>query len=190
MAVSVGSPTGISVPFSSRTVPSVHSAASRSSASTPSGTSPSASEILSPANTLTRVILFWVSVPVLSEQITDALPSVSTAGSLRMIAFLVTIRCTPMASTMVTMAGSPSGMAATARDTAVMNMSSGSSPSSSPTTKMTAQITSARIPRYFPSCASLRCKGVTVSPSFSSSAAILPISVRIPVSTTSARPRP
>ena len=39
---------------------------------------------------------------------------------------------------MVTMAGSPSGMAATARETAVMNISSISRPWMSPTPNMTA----------------------------------------------------
>ena len=80
-----------------------------------------------------------------------ALPKVSTAGRRRMIAFLATIRCTPMASTMVTMAGSPSGIAATARDTAVMNMSMTAMRSIRPTMKMTAQMPSARKPRVFPS---------------------------------------
>ena len=40
------------------------------------------------------------------------------------MALCFTIRCTPRASTMVTMAGRPSGMAATARDTAAMSISS------------------------------------------------------------------
>ena len=69
----------------------------------------------------TTVIWFWVSVPVLSEQITVAQPSVSTAGSLRMSAFLLIICCMPSARQMVTIAGRPSGTAAIARLTAVMN---------------------------------------------------------------------
>ena len=64
-----------------------------------------------------------VRVPVLSEQITPAQPRVSTAGSFLTMALYFTIRCTPRASTMVTMAGRPSGMAATARATADMNIS-------------------------------------------------------------------
>jgi hypothetical protein len=64
----------------------------------------------------TAVISFLVSVPVLSEQITVTEPSVSTAGSRRtMAAFLRAMTRVPMASTMVTIAGSPSGMAATAK---------------------------------------------------------------------------
>src|SRR5580693_6242929 len=51
-----------------------------------------------------------VSVPVLSEQIRDTEPSVSTAGRRRMIAWRCAMRCTPMASVIVMSAGRPSGM--------------------------------------------------------------------------------
>ena len=51
-------------------------------------------------------------------------PSVSTAGSRRMMAFRVAMRCTPMASVMVMIAGSPSGIADTARPTTIMKASS------------------------------------------------------------------
>jgi hypothetical protein len=68
--------------------------------------------------TRTAVISFLVSVPVLSEQITLTLPSVSTAGSWRMIALLRAMTVVPMARTTVTIAGRPSGMTATAIDTA------------------------------------------------------------------------
>ena len=61
------------------------------------------------------VMRFSVSVPVLSEAITVALPSASTAGRRRMIACRRAIRCTPIANAIVTTAGSPSGTAATAR---------------------------------------------------------------------------
>ncbi len=64
------------------------------------------------------VILFCVSVPVLSEQIQVQLPSVCTAESLRMTAFAFAMRCTPMAR--VTTAPMPSGIAATATATAFM----------------------------------------------------------------------
>ena len=50
-------------------------------------------------------------------QITVAEPSVSTAASLRMMACRRAMRCTPSASTAVTIAGSPSGTAATASAT-------------------------------------------------------------------------
>ncbi|MPN51445.1 hypothetical protein SDC9_199091 [bioreactor metagenome] len=53
---------------------------------------------------------------------TDALPKVSTAGKRRMIVFFLDIRCIPMANTMVTIAGKPSGIAATAKLTEVINI--------------------------------------------------------------------
>ena len=92
-----------------------------------------------------------VRVPVLSEQITEALPRVSTAGSLRISAFFLTMRCTPMARTMVTIAGSPSGIAETASETAVMKISRTFIPFISPTMNITAQAARAIKPRYFPS---------------------------------------
>ena len=89
-------------------------------------------------HTSCTVIRFWVRVPVLSEQITPAHPKVSTAGSFLTMAPRAAIRPTPRASTMVTMAGRPSGMAATARDTAVRNISSIRFPWIKPTPNMTA----------------------------------------------------
>ena len=132
------------------------------------------------------VIRFWVRVPVLSEQITLALPNVSTAGRRRMMAFFFTIRCTPMESTMVTIAGSPSGMAETARDTAVMKISRAAIPFISPTTKMMPQAASARNPKNRPRRLSFSCRGVWPSPSPSSRSAMRPISVSIPVAVTTA----
>ena len=64
-----------------------------------------------------------VSVPVLSVQITVALPRVSTAGSFRMRTFRAAMRWTPIASAMVTTAGSPSGTTATASEMADMKTS-------------------------------------------------------------------
>ncbi len=74
------------------------------------------------------VILFCVSVPVLSEHMTVVLPRVSTEGRLRTMAFLFASLCTPIASTMVETAGSPSGIAAAASETDVMNIESMSFP--------------------------------------------------------------
>ncbi len=69
------------------------------------------------------VISFCVNVPVLSEQITVAEPSVSTEDSLRMSACRLTISRMPSAREIVTTAGSPSGTAAIARLIAIMNTS-------------------------------------------------------------------
>ena len=62
--------------------------------------------------------MFWVRVPVLSEQITDTLPNPSTAWSFRITACSLAIFRVPKERTMVTMELSASGMAATARATA------------------------------------------------------------------------
>ena len=70
-----------------------------------------------PVTTFSIVISFFVSVPVLSEQITDAEPSVSTDESFFTIARRRAIRCTPSASTTDSTAGRPSGTAATASET-------------------------------------------------------------------------
>ena len=56
-----------------------------------------------------------VNVPVLSEQMTDVQPSVSTDGSERTMAFFLAIRRVPNARQVVMTAGRPSGMAATAK---------------------------------------------------------------------------
>ncbi len=63
------------------------------------------------------VISLRVNVPVLSEQIAEAEPSVSTDDSRLTIAWRLAIRCTPSASTTERIAGRPSGTAATASDT-------------------------------------------------------------------------
>ena len=72
----------------------------------------------------TTVILFWVRVPVLSEQMISVQPSVSTADILRMTAPRFDILVTPIESSMVTTAASPSGIAATARLMAMIKVSS------------------------------------------------------------------
>ena len=69
-----------------------------------------------------------VKVPVLSEQITLTEPSVSTAGSRRIMAFFFDMEVTPIESTTATMAANPSGIEATASDTAVRNISARSLP--------------------------------------------------------------
>ena len=76
-------------------------------------------------------------VPVLSEQITSTQPSVSTAGSRLTIAFFFAIRMTPSAKVTVTTIGRPSGIAATARDTPMVNISSIGRPSIQPIKNIT-----------------------------------------------------
>jgi len=74
----------------------------------------------SPARTRQTDIWLVVSVPVLSEQITDVQPSVSTDGRLRTIAFFFAMRRVPSARHVVMTAGRPSGIAATASATAIL----------------------------------------------------------------------
>ena len=68
----------------------------------------------------THVIWLVVSVPVLSEQITVVHPSVSTLGRRLTIAFFWLILRVPSARHVVMTAGRPSGMAATAKATAIL----------------------------------------------------------------------
>ena len=111
----------------------------------------SASSLVSPfINIFSTVILFCVNVPVLSEHITVALPNVSTAGNFFTIAFFFTIFCTPIAKTIVDTATSPSGIAATASETAVINILIGSFPCINPIININAHIANAAIPKVFP----------------------------------------
>ena len=148
---------------------------------------------------LTTVILFWVRVPVLSEQMVCVQPRVSTAESLRIIAWRLAILVTPSESTMVTTATRPSGMAATASETATIKVSSRAvgSVRTLPTPwrmistpKITTQMTITMMVRMRLSSASFTCSGVSSSLASARAPAILPISVFMPVPTTTARPRP
>mmetsp|Transcript_45103 Transcript_45103/g.100902 ORF Transcript_45103/g.100902 Transcript_45103/m.100902 type:complete len:250 (-) Transcript_45103:560-1309(-) len=161
----------------------------------------------------TIVILPSVRVPVLSLQITDAEPSVSTAASFRTSTSWLTMSEQPMDREMVTHSGMPSGIAATARvtDTRIMYSQAalsgleGSLRSvTQPMMKMPTQITMARIPIRAPSLLRFCCRGVWLpevsgkqkqvvfwppsSPEMS--LAMRPIRVFMPVSVTRPRPRP
>lgn len=59
--------------------------------------------------TLQTDIWLVVSVPVLSEQITEVQPSVSTEGRLRTMAFFLAILLVPSAKQVVMTAGRPEG---------------------------------------------------------------------------------
>ena len=98
---------------------------------------------------------------------------------------------------MVTIAGNPSGIAATANETATKNISIanfcvGSVPClvKKPTTKTTAQISKIIIVNVLPNWLRLRLSGVSVSSVLLSIVAILPTSVFIPISVTIPSPRP
>jgi hypothetical protein len=94
--------------------------------------------------TARTVISFRVSVPVLSDAMTVAEPSVSTAARWRTMAFRLAMRCTPSARTAVTTAGSPSGTAATASATPRTSTSnSAETPRTSSTRRIVAIMTTA-----------------------------------------------
>ena len=69
-----------------------------------------------------------VKVPVLSDAIISVEPRVSTAGNLRTIELRLARVVVPSDRRIVTMAGKPSGMAATASATATIKPSRGCSP--------------------------------------------------------------
>ncbi len=121
---------------------------------------------------------------------TVVLPSVSTAGNCRMIAFRRAMRATPIANTMVTAAGSPSGMAPTHSATAAMNICPAGSPRVTPSANVAAP--SARMPHssHRPKRASLRVSGVAISVASAISDAMRPVSVRSPVAQTTPSPWP
>ena len=121
---------------------------------------------------------------------TDAQPSVSTLVKCLTMALWRAIFCTPMDSIMVTMAGSPSGMAATASETEVRNISANGIPRSRENTRSSAQMTSAAFPSSEPIRVSRSCKGVLPFSSSCSSAAMRPTFVSMPVATATALPLP
>ena len=103
-----------------------------------------------------------------------------------MTALLFAIFCTPSESTTVTTAGSPSGIAATARLTDSMNALSTPMPRRMLSTNISAHIASAPMPRTFPIFASFICSGVVGSSSVFRRCAIFPTAVSMPVRVTTA----
>ena len=187
-AVSVGSPT--STP-SAPTVTSVHRVmTSDSGVRSCAGGCDSVHAVPSPSTTVSTCMRFSVSVPVLSVQMYVTEPSVSTAGRRRIKACCFTMRRAPSAREIATTAGSASGIAATARLSAVMNISSTGSPRSSPAAKMMVQSATTAIASLRPSTARRCWSGDGDSGSSRSMAAMRPSSVRMPVATTTPAPRP
>ena len=129
-------------------------------------------------------------MPVLSVQITVTEPSVSTLGSFCTRALRRASRCSPSARAAVTIAGSPSGMAATARLTASISTSASSPPRASCRAAISATRSRQSSTSWRPSLARRRCSGVCGDAERSSRPAMCPSSVLIPVAVTTARPRP
>ena len=126
----------------------------------------------------------------MSEQITLLLPNVSTAGNFRIMLFFFAILVTPIDSIIVTIAGSPSGIAATANPTDVINISTGSICFIKPIAKIITHITKHAIPNIFPTSPSFFCNGVSGVSSSIIILAICPTLVFIPISVTTAFPCP
>ena len=136
------------------------------------------------------VILFRVRVPVLSEQIAEVDPSVSTAGRRFTIAFLRAISRVPIDSSAVTTAGRPVGMAATARATPVMKRVSKDSPRISPSRMTNTSAMPAMTAMILERSSSCFCSGVLSVVVLASRSAMCPISVSMPVAVTTISPRP
>ncbi len=127
----------------------------------------------------------------MSEQITVTEPSVSTAGRRRITAWRRAMRCTPIASVIVRIAGRPSGIAATAKPTAAMKVSA----ALMPRTQMPNANSSAAAPRMTQvsllANTLMRCSsGVVPCSTVCNMRPMRPISVAAPVATTTARAWP
>jgi hypothetical protein len=160
----------------------------------PSGTYPTPVIRAWPEAGITRgtVISDLVSVPVLSEAMTEAEPSVSTEDSFLTMAPCLAIRCTPSASTTDKIAGSPSGTAATASETPSSKMVIASlAVRTSEMTNTVTTTTTAMMRTAMPSIRPIRptsvCSGVGSSWVASNMSAMEPISVAIPVAVTTRR---
>ena len=111
-------------------------------------------------------------------------PRVSTAGSFLIMVLTFTMRATPRARTMVTTAGRPSGMAATAREMATRSICRMFLCWTTPRRKRAAQRTTATMLRIFPRSPRRFCRGVSSVGVSLIMPAILPSSVSMPVATT------
>lgn len=151
------------------------------------------STVLSSVKIVRAVISPFVSVPVLSEQMTVVAPKVSAEVSLLIIAFRFASSRAPRANEIVTTAGSPSGTADTAKATAVMKFSisvPGLAGSKTSRIKIAKHAMMIIIPSFFAKLSSLSFSGVSSSSTACTISAIFPNSVFMPVDVTTAFPRP
>ncbi len=117
-------------------------------------------------------------------------PRVSAAGNRFTIAFLRAIAVTPMARAIVTTAGSPSGIAATARETDPLKATDRSYPNHNARIKLRAVIKSITITRILVKSFNFTVSGVMIFSVLVISSAIWPICVCSPVATTIPDPIP
>ena len=141
-------------------------------------------------HTWVTVISAWVSVPVLSVQMTVVEPSASTASSRLTSARRRAMRRTPMASDTDSVAGSPSGTSATITPSANTNADTSGWPVCSRRANRAAPIATASADTRRAMTATSRCNGVFVRGAWSASRKIRPNSVTAPVAYTTALPAP
>ena len=118
------------------------------------------------------------------------LPSVSTAGRWRIMARRAAIRRTPTARAIVMIAGSPSGIAATAKVTAASAAPPEGYPRSSPTPKIVAAANRIASVRSLLNRAILRVRGVSICVVSCNRVEMRPSSVLLAVSITTPLPIP
>ena len=144
-----------------------------------------------PTTTSSRAVI-WLSVrvPVLSEQIADVEPSVSTDRRRLTMAPCLARACVPNDSNVVTTAGRPVGMAAMARLIPTRKSVSKSSPRISPITTINTSATPAMIVISTVSWSSCLVRGVFSCSTPLNIPEMCPTSVDIPVAVTTISPRP
>ena len=140
--------------------------------------------------TCCAVILFCVSVPVLSEQMTDTQPKLSTELIFLMMACSFAIWDVPIASTIVTILASASGIAATAKATANIKASKIGFPCHTFKPKTMIQIAMIAILSLRLKSSNVNCNGVFRSFVAFINVAIFPISVCMPMAVTTHLARP
>jgi hypothetical protein len=133
---------------------------------------------------------FSVSVPVLSTHITVMAPRLSTAARRLTSVPRRRMRSMPSASVVVATAGSPSGTAATASETALRSISSAGTPRSRPRPRAAAHAPSETPTNRRPVASSWRSSGVAEVSVSATSARIFPSSVVRPVAVTTAVAEP
>ena len=128
---------------------------------------------------------------VLSDATTVAHPRASTARSFFTIAFVRAILSTPSARVTVTQIGKASGIAATAKITATVTVSTKNClPISHPSTAMAIIAIVLNSAIILPNSSILICKGLFLSSTLLSSLSTFPNSVHSPMAKTKARPLP
>ena len=137
------------------------------------------------------VISFWVSVPVLSVQMTLVEPRASTEFSFFTRALRRLMRCTAMASDRVTVGSRPSGMKATTMPSAKMkDCAKGSCTTNRLSEKKASPMHMAKMVTCLVRRSRSRWSGLRTSSMFCVRLAILPNSVAMPMRKTTARPLP